>query len=129
MHKKAEAQAPEERIPMNVRCKAPHLIKTILEYSPKKERADSIEDESEVQQCHFYPPPFSRSRTWTLPPIQIPNSNQLALIYKGLKCRYIDIKYRIVVLHNVYFSSPRYPLHYVVECSSQPLRRGTFPFN
>jgi hypothetical protein len=31
----------------NVRCKAPHLIKIILAYSPKKKRADPIEDESE----------------------------------------------------------------------------------
>jgi len=30
--------------------KAPHLIKIILANSPKKERADPIEDESEVQQ-------------------------------------------------------------------------------
>lgn len=40
----------------NVRCKAPHLIKIILAYSPKKKRADPIEDESEVQQGHFRPP-------------------------------------------------------------------------
>lgn len=42
--------------PTNVRCKAPHLIKIILAYSPKKKRADPIEDESEVQQDHFRPP-------------------------------------------------------------------------
>ncbi|KAL8104439.1 hypothetical protein AgCh_028598 [Apium graveolens] len=39
--------APEEGSPTNARCKAPHLIKIILAYSPKKERADPIEDESE----------------------------------------------------------------------------------
>ncbi|RZC92525.1 hypothetical protein C5167_041869 [Papaver somniferum] len=58
--------------PTNVRCKASHLIKIILAYSPKKERADPIEDGSEVQQGHFCPPPFSQSRTWTLPLIQLP---------------------------------------------------------
>lgn len=42
--------------PTNVRCKAPHLIKIILAYSPKKKRADPIEDGSEVQQGHFCPP-------------------------------------------------------------------------
>jgi len=42
--------------PTNVRCKAPHLIKIILAYSPKKKRADPIEDGSEVQQGHFRPP-------------------------------------------------------------------------
>jgi hypothetical protein len=36
-----------KRTPRNVRCKAPHLIKIILAYSPKKKRADPIEDESE----------------------------------------------------------------------------------
>ncbi|KAK4336579.1 hypothetical protein RND71_044214 [Anisodus tanguticus] len=82
----AGAQAPEERSPTNVRCKAPHLIKIILAYSPKKERADPIEDESEVQQGHFCPPPFSRSRTWTLPLIQLPASKQLAFLYKEWKC-------------------------------------------
>ncbi|KAC9255317.1 hypothetical protein E3N88_46116 [Mikania micrantha] len=78
--------APEEGSPTNVRCKAPHLIKIILAYSPKKERADPIEDESEVQQGHFCPPPFSRSRTWTLPLIQLPASKQLASLYKEWKC-------------------------------------------
>ncbi|GMH02276.1 hypothetical protein Nepgr_004115 [Nepenthes gracilis] len=58
----AGTQAPEEGSPTNVRCKAPHLIKIILAYSPKKKRADPIEDESEVKQGHFCPPPFSRSR-------------------------------------------------------------------
>ncbi|KAL8100884.1 hypothetical protein AgCh_032945 [Apium graveolens] len=43
--------APEEGSPTNVRCKAPHLIKIILAYSPKKERADPIEDESEVHKA------------------------------------------------------------------------------
>ena len=49
-------QAPERRLPneeilgpTNVRCKAPHLIKIILAYSPKKERADPIEDESKAR--------------------------------------------------------------------------------
>ncbi|KAK1397536.1 Vanillate O-demethylase oxygenase subunit [Heracleum sosnowskyi] len=78
--------APEEGSPTNARCKAPHLIKIILAYSPKKERADPIEDESEVQQGHFCPPPFSRSRTWTLPLIQLPASKQLAFLYKEWKC-------------------------------------------
>nr|GEY96490.1 NADH-ubiquinone oxidoreductase chain 1 [Tanacetum cinerariifolium] len=50
----AEANAPEEGIPKNVRCKAPHFIKIILAYSPKKERANPIEDESKVQQGHFF---------------------------------------------------------------------------
>ena len=86
MHKKAGAQAPEERSPTNVRCKAPHLIKIILAYSPKKKRADPIEDESEVQQGHFCPPPFSRNRTWTLPLIQLQASKQLAFLYKEWKC-------------------------------------------
>ena len=36
MHKNAGTQAPEEGSPTNVRCKAPHLIKIILAYSPKK---------------------------------------------------------------------------------------------
>ena len=66
--------------------KAPHLIKIILAYSPKKKRADPIEDESEVQQGHFCPPPFSRNRTWTLPLIQLPASKQLAFLYKEWKC-------------------------------------------
>ncbi|KAF1867966.1 hypothetical protein Lal_00042395, partial [Lupinus albus] len=44
---------------------------------PKK-RANPIEDESEVQQGHFCPPPFSRDRTWTLPLIQLPAGKQLA---------------------------------------------------
>ncbi|KAJ0075381.1 hypothetical protein Patl1_33801 [Pistacia atlantica] len=78
--------APEEGSPTNVRCKAPHLIKIILAYSPKKKRADPIEDESEVQQGHFCPPPFSRNRTWTLPLIQLPASKQLAFLYKEWKC-------------------------------------------
>ena len=56
MHKNAGTQAPEEGSPTNVRCKAPHLIKIILAYSPKKKRADPIEDGSEVQQGHFRPP-------------------------------------------------------------------------
>jgi len=86
LRKNAGTQAPEEGSPTNVRCKAPHLIKIILAYSPKKERADPIEDESEVQQGHFCPPPFSRSRTWTLPLIQLPASKQLASLYKEWKC-------------------------------------------
>ena len=86
MHKKAGTQAPEEGSPTNLRCKAPHLIKIILAYSPKKKRADPIEDESEVQQGHFCPPPFSQSRTWTLPLIQLPASKQLAFLYKEWKC-------------------------------------------
>ncbi|KAI3987960.1 hypothetical protein MKX01_021074 [Papaver californicum] len=45
--------------PTNVRCKASHLIKIILAYFPKKK-------------SHFCPPPFSQSRTWTLPLIQLP---------------------------------------------------------
>ncbi|CAJ1957299.1 unnamed protein product [Sphenostylis stenocarpa] len=36
LHKNAGTQAPEEGSPTNVRCKAPHLIKIILAYSPKK---------------------------------------------------------------------------------------------
>ena len=56
LHKNAGTQAPEEGSPTNVRCKAPPLIKIILAYSPKKKRADPIEDESEVQQGHFRPP-------------------------------------------------------------------------
>ncbi|KAI5582033.1 hypothetical protein BDE02_07G058600 [Populus trichocarpa] len=86
LHKNAGTQAPEEGSPTNVRCKAPHLIKIILAYSPKKKRADPIEDESEVQQGHFCPPPFSRNRTWTLPLIQLPASKQLAFLYKEWKC-------------------------------------------
>ncbi|KAG6621675.1 hypothetical protein I3842_Q009100 [Carya illinoinensis] len=86
LHKNAGTQAPEEGSPTNIRCKAPHLIKIILAYSPKKKRADPIEDESEVQQGHFCPPPFSRSRTWTLPLIQLPASKQLAFPYKEWKC-------------------------------------------
>ena len=85
MHKKAGSRAPAEESPTNVRCKAPHLIKIILAYSPKKKRADPIEDESEVQQGHFCPPPFSRSRTWTLPFIQLPAGKQLASLYKEWK--------------------------------------------
>ena len=53
MHKKAGTRAPAEESPTNVRCKAPHLIKIILAYSPKKKRADPIEDESEVQQTRL----------------------------------------------------------------------------
>ena len=53
MHKNAGTQAPEEGSPTNVRCKAPHLIKIILAYSPKKNRADPIEDGSEVQQGFY----------------------------------------------------------------------------
>lgn len=53
MYKNAGTQAPEEGSPTNVRCKAPHLIKIILAYSPKKKRADPIEDESEVQQGFY----------------------------------------------------------------------------
>ena len=85
MHKNAGTLAPAEGSPTNVRCKAPHLIKIILAYSPKKERADPIEDGSEVQQGHFRPPPFSRSRTWTLPLIQLPAGKQLASLYKEWK--------------------------------------------
>ncbi|XP_022853467.1 LOW QUALITY PROTEIN: uncharacterized protein LOC111374931 [Olea europaea var. sylvestris] len=47
---------------------------------------DTREDESEVQQGHFCPPPFSRSRTWTLSLIQLPASKQLAFLYKEWKC-------------------------------------------
>ncbi|KAI3666741.1 hypothetical protein L1987_88729 [Smallanthus sonchifolius] len=72
--------------PNECQMQSPHLIKIILAYSPKKERADPIEDESEVQQGHFCPPPFSRSRTWTLPLIQLPASKQLASLYKEWKC-------------------------------------------
>lgn len=86
MHKNAGTQAPEKGSPTNVRCKAPHLIKIILAYSPKKKRAEPIEDESEVQQGNLIPPPFSRSRTWTLPLIQLPASKQLAFLYKEWKC-------------------------------------------
>ena len=75
----AGTQADEEGSPTNVRCKAPHLIKIILAYSPKKERADPIEDESKgFLQGHFCPPPFSRNRTWTLPLIQLPAGKQEA---------------------------------------------------
>ncbi|KAI4965583.1 hypothetical protein ZWY2020_051337 [Hordeum vulgare] len=35
LHKRSDAGSAEES-PTNVRCKAPHLIKIILEYSPKK---------------------------------------------------------------------------------------------
>jgi hypothetical protein len=35
-HKKAGTQTPVEESPTNVRCKAPHLIRIILAYSPKK---------------------------------------------------------------------------------------------
>jgi len=56
LHKKAGTRAPAEESPTNVRCKAPHLIKIILAYSPKKKRADPIEDGSKVQQGHFRPP-------------------------------------------------------------------------
>ncbi|KAI3664945.1 hypothetical protein L6452_43558 [Arctium lappa] len=83
---------------MNVRCKAPHLIKIILAYSPKKERTDPIEDESEVQQGHFSPPPFSRSRTWTLPLIQLPNTKQLAFLYKEWKSMAIHLSIRVAPL-------------------------------
>lgn len=85
MHKNAGTQDPEKGSPTNFRCKAPHLIKIILAYSPKKKRADPIEDESEVQQGHFCPPPFSRSRTWTLPLIQLPASKQLAFPLQGME--------------------------------------------
>ncbi|KAI5409128.1 hypothetical protein KIW84_054797 [Lathyrus oleraceus] len=44
---------------------------------------DPIEDESEVQQGHFCPPPFSRSRTWTLPLIQLPAGKQSASLKNG----------------------------------------------
>jgi hypothetical protein len=84
LHKNAGTQAPEEGSPTNVRCKAPHLIKIILAYSPKKKRANPIEDESEVQKGHFCPPPFSRSPTWTLPLIQLPASKQLAFLFRAL---------------------------------------------
>nr|YP_009228140.1 hypothetical protein AYB38_gp08 [Brassica nigra]AJD85480.1 hypothetical protein BniMp070 [Brassica nigra] len=87
LHKNAGTQAPEEGSPTNVRCKVPHLIKIILAYSPKKKRADPIEDESKgFLQGHFCPPPFSRNRTWTLPLIQLPASKQLAFLYKKWKC-------------------------------------------
>jgi hypothetical protein len=85
LHKNAGTQDPEKGSPTNFRCKAPHLIKIILAYSPKKKRADPIEDESEVQQGHFCPPPFSRSRTWTLPLIQLPASKQLAFPLQGME--------------------------------------------
>jgi hypothetical protein len=47
LHKNAGTLALAEGSPTNVRCKAPHLIKIILAYSPKKKRADPIEDVSE----------------------------------------------------------------------------------
>ncbi|GJV21439.1 hypothetical protein Tco_1370459 [Tanacetum coccineum] len=83
---------------MNVRCKAPYLIKIILAYSPKKERAYPIKDESEVQQGQFCPPPFSQSRTWTLPLIQLPASKQLAFLYKERKTRINPIIQDILIL-------------------------------
>ncbi|KAK8292671.1 hypothetical protein V6Z12_D06G135900 [Gossypium hirsutum] len=67
------------------------FCKIILAYSPKKKRADPIEDESKVQQGHFYPPPFSRNRTWTLPLIQLPASKQLAFLYKEWKIRAYEL--------------------------------------
>ena len=51
---------------------------------PKKKRADPIEDESEVQQGHFCPPPFSRSRTWTLPLIA-PSQQAVSLPLQGME--------------------------------------------
>lgn|SRR5664279_881102 len=47
LHKKAGTLATAEGSrPTNVRCKAPHLIKIILAYSPKKKRANPIEEYS-----------------------------------------------------------------------------------
>nr|GEW34515.1 hypothetical protein LSAT_5X16561 [Tanacetum cinerariifolium] len=58
----------------------------------------SIEDESEVQQGHFCPPPFSRSRTWTLPLIQLPANKQLAFLYEEWKTRMNPVIQDILIL-------------------------------
>ena len=69
MHKKAGTRAPAEESPTNVRCKAPHLIKSILAYAPKKKRADPIEDGSEVQQIsvHLLTEPYVDVTAHTAP--------------------------------------------------------------